>query len=93
MKKQKANKTKRNDPCPCGSGRKYKKCCLGKTTAVKDEPDTIYARRYGIQLKNASDIAAIRKAGKLVLDTLNMVEDRLRPGIRTEEINDWVQNL
>ncbi|MBI4455283.1 MAG: anaerobic sulfatase maturase [Acidobacteria bacterium] len=21
-------KTSRNDPCPCGSGRKYKKCCL-----------------------------------------------------------------
>ncbi len=20
----------RNDPCPCGSGKKYKKCCLGK---------------------------------------------------------------
>jgi hypothetical protein len=20
----------RNDPCPCGSGRKFKKCCLGK---------------------------------------------------------------
>jgi uncharacterized protein YecA (UPF0149 family) len=20
----------RNDPCPCGSGRKYKRCCLGK---------------------------------------------------------------
>jgi len=19
----------RNDPCPCGSGKKYKKCCLG----------------------------------------------------------------
>jgi uncharacterized protein len=24
------NKTGRNDPCPCGSGRKYKKCCLGR---------------------------------------------------------------
>lgn len=28
------NKTKtklgRNDPCPCGSGRKYKMCCLHK---------------------------------------------------------------
>jgi len=23
-------KVRRNDPCPCGSGRKYKKCCLGK---------------------------------------------------------------
>jgi hypothetical protein len=20
----------RNDPCPCGSGKKYKKCCLGR---------------------------------------------------------------
>lgn len=20
----------RNDPCPCGSGRKYKKCCINK---------------------------------------------------------------
>jgi uncharacterized protein len=25
------DKTGRNDPCPCGSGRKYKKCCMGKT--------------------------------------------------------------
>jgi hypothetical protein len=22
--------TGRNDPCPCGSGRKFKKCCLNK---------------------------------------------------------------
>jgi len=22
------SKTSRNDPCPCGSGKKYKKCCL-----------------------------------------------------------------
>ena len=24
------NKVGRNDPCPCGSGKKYKKCCLNK---------------------------------------------------------------
>ncbi|HFI0749777.1 TPA: YecA family protein, partial [Streptococcus suis] len=24
----------RNDPCPCGSGKKYKKCCLGKADDV-----------------------------------------------------------
>ncbi len=23
-------KTGRNDPCPCGSGKKYKKCCGAK---------------------------------------------------------------
>jgi len=25
-----ANKPDRNDPCHCGSGRKYKNCCLDK---------------------------------------------------------------
>ena len=24
---QGGEKTKRNDPCPCGSGKKYKQCC------------------------------------------------------------------
>ena len=28
MKRSRARKISRNDPCPCGSGRKYKKCCL-----------------------------------------------------------------
>jgi len=28
-----AEKIGRNDPCPCGSGKKYKKCCAGATTA------------------------------------------------------------
>jgi len=30
----------RNDPCPCGSGLKYKKCCLGKAEATR----TTYSR-------------------------------------------------
>jgi len=24
-----ARRVGRNDPCPCGSGKKFKKCCLG----------------------------------------------------------------
>jgi uncharacterized protein len=28
------SRMRRNDPCPCGSGKKYKKCCMGKSTAV-----------------------------------------------------------
>jgi len=27
---QRKHKVGRNDPCPCGSGKKYKKCCLGR---------------------------------------------------------------
>ncbi len=31
----------RNDPCPCGSGKKYKKCCLNKVNS----PDDFFYRR------------------------------------------------
>ena len=31
-----SNKIGRNDPCPCGSGKKYKKCCYGKTMPNKN---------------------------------------------------------
>jgi hypothetical protein len=27
----------RNDPCPCGSGKKYKHCCLSPASVVSDE--------------------------------------------------------
>jgi SEC-C motif len=30
-------KTGRNDPCPCGSGKKYKHCCLKKDEAAEHE--------------------------------------------------------
>jgi serine-type anaerobic sulfatase-maturating enzyme len=33
-----ARQTGRNDPCPCGSGLKYKKCCLGKRSFEKSPP-------------------------------------------------------
>lgn len=28
-------KAGRNDPCPCGSGKRYKKCCLAKDQAAR----------------------------------------------------------
>ena len=30
LNKQLSSKIGRNDPCPCGSGKKYKKCCIDK---------------------------------------------------------------
>jgi tetratricopeptide (TPR) repeat protein len=29
----------RNDPCPCGSGKKYKKCCMGKGGIADRKPN------------------------------------------------------
>lgn len=32
-------KVGRNDPCPCYSGKKHKKCCLNKKKEIKIEID------------------------------------------------------
>lgn len=34
----------RNDPCPCGSGKKYKQCCLDKQAAVASPQDLAWRR-------------------------------------------------
>ncbi|WP_257348653.1 SEC-C metal-binding domain-containing protein [Pseudalkalibacillus decolorationis] len=39
-------KINRNDPCPCGSGKKYKKCCLPKKNNVVDFLQEKRARTY-----------------------------------------------
>jgi len=45
-------KVGRNEPCPCGSGKKYKKCCLGKSeTPViqeRDELDALMREGYSL---------------------------------------------
>ena len=35
-------KISRNDPCPCGSGKKFKKCCLGKETGKPNKNPKTY---------------------------------------------------
>ncbi len=41
-------KSGRNDPCPCGSGRKYKKCCLrGDEDLVHQIPAVRQAEAIG----------------------------------------------
>ena len=90
--KDRTVKLGRNDPCPCGSGLKYKKCCLGKSKPAPNDLKSLYAKKYKIRLKQASDIQGIREAGRLVIDTLDLVESEIRPGITTDEINTLVHD-
>ena len=90
--KNDTTKISRNAPCPCGSGKKYKRCCLGKTTSQPNS-DMQYAKKHRIQIKTPQQIEGIRQAGKLVIETLNLVESHLRPGITTEEINTIVHDF
>ncbi len=85
-----SKKIGRNDPCPCGSGLKYKKCCLGKTLSKIHDIKELYARKYKIRLKEAVDIEGIKRAGRLVLETLDLVESEIRTGMTTDAINTLV---
>ncbi len=84
---QRGVKVGRNDPCPCGSGKKYKRCCAG--AADVQRPKT-HPQKPKIRLKTPLDVEGIRRAGRLVVDTLDLVESRLAPGITTDMINTWV---
>ena len=93
MMKNKTVKVGRNAPCPCGSGLKHKKCCLDKAKMKPNNLEALYAKKYKIRLKKATDIEGIRKAGRLVLDTLDLVESEIRPGMTTDEINTLVHKF
>ena len=83
----------RNDPCPCGSGLKYKKCCQNKEKLSPDELREVYLNQYKIRLKDTKAIEGIRKAGRLVLDTFALIEPKIRPEMVTEEINTLVHEF
>jgi hypothetical protein len=40
------NKVGRNDPCPCGSGKKFKKCCLNKLESKKEIQGALNQETY-----------------------------------------------
>jgi methionyl aminopeptidase len=91
--KHSQDKPGRNAPCPCGSGMKYKKCCGQKDAAAAETLAAQYLRKHGIRLKGPQDVAAIRRAGRLAMATLDMVEAMLAPGITTDHINALVHEF
>lgn len=84
---KKSMKIGRNTPCPCGSGKKYKKCCELKRGAQRS---AYHPEKSKIRLKLPHDIEMLRQSGRLVVDTLGRVEAMLKPGITTESINTLV---
>ncbi|RPJ79042.1 MAG: M24 family metallopeptidase, partial [Deltaproteobacteria bacterium] len=90
--KQKQERIGRNELCFCGSGKKYKKCCGMQHHELSDSIQKQYLDRFGIRLKNEKDIEFLRRAGRLVSDTLSMVESAIHPGMTTDEINTLVHD-
>ena len=85
-------KISRNAPCPCGSGKKYKHCCLNKSSST--QPSNLqYAKKHRIRIKTPEQIQGIRRAGQLVIETLDLVAPHIQPGITTDEINTMVHEF
>lgn len=83
----------RNELCPCGSGKKYKKCCLKKQSHAEIDYKRYYKQKYDIDLKAPEEIEKIKECGRLVVAGLDRVASMLAPGMTTNEINDMVQEI
>ena len=59
------DKTGRNDPCPCGSGKKYKKCCL--PTHEADERQRAAEQQAERDQRAAAHRASLREARAAML--------------------------
>ena len=88
-----ANSLARNAPCWCGSGKKFKKCHLGKEQ-IKTPPrhEKPQFRDNLIYIKTEEQIEGIRKSSQLTKKLLDMVEDRIAEGVTTNEIDKWVHS-
>ena len=45
---------------------------------------------HDISIKSATDVEVMRVAGKLLADVFHMLDDYIKPGISTMQINDRV---
>lgn len=58
----------RNDPCPCGSGKKYKHCCMNKPKSPIDLIESEEEKKKW--LKDYPETAKERKKGRIYLEDL-----------------------
>lgn len=80
----------RNDLCWCGSGLKYKRCHLDfdqKIEAFKLKGKIVPDRSI---IKNKEQIEGIRESGKINTAVLDLVAEKIKAGMSTEEIDKLV---
>jgi SEC-C motif len=66
-------KTGRNDPCPCGSAKKYKRCCMAQDQAR--EQLALVAKRAQLQAQDAQHSARIGDVKAALLKGLQELQN------------------
>lgn len=104
-RKENMTKIGRNQPCPCGSGKKYKKCCLNipKPDSLpetkRDELDALMEKGWSLLQENETT-----KACDVWLELWDRLKKRFKPKFRDiqeaetifsgcELIYNWCQDL
>jgi methionyl aminopeptidase len=81
---------KRNGECWCGSGKKYKKCHQAQDERLQELSRQGFDVPSRKLIKTEADIEGIRRAGHITQEILDMVGERIRPGVTTGEVDRWV---
>jgi len=77
-------KVGRNDPCPCGSGKKYKKCC-GRNEARKAEPPPFDRRLMERSLLGVKQLVSDKK-----LDSVDEINQYLSRVMKNGKAPQWI---
>ena len=80
----------RNDTCWCGSGKKYKKCHMDQDIFISNLEKKVGYKIPREVMKTPEQIDGIRESCKLTHDILDMVGERIKAGVTTDDINTWV---
>lgn len=83
----------RNDPCWCGSGKKWKKCHYPTPSPNTNSTATQYLKQYGIVLKTEEQISKIRKACQVTAEILDQICQAAQIGVTTLELDELSQKL
>jgi tetratricopeptide (TPR) repeat protein len=78
-------KTGRNDPCPCGSGKKYKRCCLAQDQAR--EQLALAAKRAELQAQGAQHSAKLAHYKAALLQRLQGLQGLQEPDELEQDSN------
>lgn len=65
-----SHKTGRNDPCPCGSGKKFKVCCMKMPTGKKKFTATVLSQPKSVDLMERTFGHVIPKTSEVKLPPL-----------------------
>lgn len=83
----------RNDPCWCGSGKKYKKCHIDFDEKIEEFEGAGHIVPSHEILKNADQIEKIKESAKINIAVLDYVAEHIKAGISTAEIDKWVYDI